>query len=191
MKINDILPLIKKNLSKERYEHSLRVIETAKKLAEIHRVDIDKVELASALHDYSKCEEETYLKQYIIDHNIDSDLLNYNKELWHSHVGAHYAQFTLGISDHSTLNAIKYHTTGRAHMDEIELVVFIADFIEPARKIPGIDIIRDMAKKDLHEAALLIFKASLPYLISLEAIVYPGTIEAYNDLIKLKGDKYL
>lgn len=188
MKINDVLHLVKKNLSKERYEHTLRVVETAKELADIHHVDIEKVKLASALHDYSKCEEESYLKQYIIDNKLDSDLLNYNQELWHSHVGAHYAQFTLGISDHSTLNAIKYHTTGRAQMDEIELVVFIADFIEPARRIPGIDVIRDMAKKDLHKAAILIFKASIPYLISIEAIVYPGTIEAYNDLIKFKGD---
>ena len=188
MEINEVLPKVKANLTKERYEHTLRVIETAKELAVIHDVDVKKVELASALHDYAKCEDESYLKQYIIDNNLDLDLLNYNQELWHSHVGGHFAQYKLNINDESTLNAIKYHTTGRADMDNIELVVFIADFIEPARKIPGIEEIRDKAKENLHEAALLIFKASIPYLISLGAIVYPGTLEAYNYLIKYKGD---
>lgn len=189
MKVNEILPKVKANLSKERYEHTLRVIQTAKELAKTHDVNVEKVEIASAIHDYAKCETESALKKYIINNKIDSDLLNYHHELWHAHVGAHFAEYTLGIKDRSTLNAIKYHTTGRARMDEVELVVFIADFIEPARQIPGVEIIRDAAKEDLHETALLIFKVSIPHLISLETIVYPGTIEAYNDLIKLKGDR--
>ncbi len=189
MKVNDILPKVEANLSKERYEHTLRVIQTAKELAEIHSVNIEKVEVASALHDYAKCEKESALKQYIIDNGLDSDLLNYHHELWHAHVAAHFAEHTLGINDRPIINAIKYHTTGRAGMNDVELVVFIADFIEPARQIPGIGIVRETAKEDLHEAALLVLKGSIPYLISLETIVYPGTIEAYNDLIKLKGDR--
>lgn len=188
MEVSEILSKVEKNVSKDRYDHTVRVMKTAIKLARIHDVNQKQVEIASALHDYSKCESENYLKNYIIDHHIDADLLNYNQELWHSHVGAHYAQYTLGIDDRSVLNAIKYHTTGRENMDQVELIVFIADFIEPGRKIPGIDKIREMAKQDLHEAALLIFKASIPYLVSLEAIVYPGTLDAYNYLIKLKGD---
>lgn len=189
MQVSDILPKVKANLSEERYQHTLRVIETAKELADIHGVDIEKVELASALHDYAKCEKESSLKEYIMENGLDSDLLNYHHELWHAHVAAHYAENILNVKDESILNAIKYHTTGRAGMDEVELVVFIADFIEPARQIPGIDIVRESAKTDIHEAALLVFKGTIPYLISLETIVYPGTIEAYNDLIKLKGDR--
>ena len=188
MEITKILSKVKKNVSKSRYDHTVRVMKTAIKLAEIHNINQQQVEIASALHDYSKCESEDDLKNYIIDHHIDADLLNYNQELWHSHVGAHYAQYTLGIDDRSILNAIKYHTTGRENMDQVELIVFIADFIEPERKIAGIDKIRKMAEQDLHEAALLIFKASIPYLVSLEAVVYPGTVDAYNYLIKLKGD---
>lgn len=189
MKVNEILPKVKANLSKERYEHTLRVIQTAKELAVIHGIDTEKVELASALHDYAKCEDELVLKQYIKKNCLDSDLLNYHYELWHAHVAAHFAEYTLKIKNKSILNAIKYHTTGRAGMDEIELVVFIADFIEPARQIPGVDEVRDSAKTDLHEAALLVFKGTIPYLINQEKVVYPGTVNAYNDIIKFKGDR--
>ena len=188
MKLNEILIEAKEKLTKDRYDHTLRVIETSEKLAVIHKVDIEKVTLASAMHDYSKCESKDYLENYIIDHKLDKDLLNYHYELWHSHVGADIAFSKFDIKDKSILNAIKYHTTGRAKMDNVELIVFISDFIEPNRKMPGVNKIREIANEDLAEAALLIFKTSIPYLIGLNAIVYPGTIEAYNDLIKLKGE---
>lgn len=189
MKINEILPKVKANLSNERYEHTLRVIQTAKKLAKIHGINVEKVELASALHDYAKCEDKLTLKQYIIDNNLDSDLLNYHHELWHGPVAAHFTEYTIGIRDKEVINAIKYHTTGRAHMGLVELTVFIADFIEPARQIPGIESVRHAAREDLNEAALLELKGTITHLVSKNATIYPGTIEAYNDLINLKGDR--
>lgn len=49
------------------------------------------------------------------------------------------------ITDDEILTAIAYHTTGRAQMTKTEKIVFIADYIEPERQIPGVEEIRDMA----------------------------------------------
>ena len=37
----------------------------------------------------------------------------------------------LGIDDEDILNAIRYHTTGRAGMSLLEKVIFTADFLLP------------------------------------------------------------
>src|SRR5699024_9836974 len=116
MKINEILRKEKDNLSNKRYKHTLKVIQTAKKLARIHGINSEKLELRSPRHDYAKCEEKLTLKQYIIDSNLDKNLLNYHHELWHGPVAAHFTEYTLGIKDKEVINAIKYPTTGRAHM---------------------------------------------------------------------------
>ena len=74
MEISEAKKLVKEKLPEKRYNHSLRVAETAVKLAEIYDGDKDKAELAGVLHDYCKyddlssmyqivrqCELETYL----------------------------------------------------------------------------------------------------------------------------------
>src|SRR5699024_12484533 len=102
-----------------------------------HGIKLDKIALASALHDYAKCEDKLALKQYIIDNNLDKNLLNYHHELLHGPVAAHFTEYTLGIKDKEVMIAINYHTTGRAHMGFVELTVFIADLMEPSRQIPS------------------------------------------------------
>lgn len=66
MDIAKILIEIERRLTKNRYEHTVRVMNTAESLAELHNGDKEKVLLASALHDYAKCDEKSSLKKIII-----------------------------------------------------------------------------------------------------------------------------
>ena len=54
VKIDLIKEDLKKNLKKSRYEHSLSVANTAKKLARIYGVDEDKAYVAGLVHDCAK-----------------------------------------------------------------------------------------------------------------------------------------
>lgn len=184
MDIAKILIEIERRLTKNRYEHTVRVMNTAESLAELHNGDKEKVLLASALHDYAKCDEKSSLKKIIIDKNLEQDVLNYHHELWHAHVGAYLAENEFRIKDIDVLNAIKYHTTGRPNMGLTELIVFVADYIEPARTMPGVDDVRKIAQTSLQLAALKILQSSIPYLISIDQLVYPETVYTYNDLLK-------
>src|SRR5690625_7468947 len=98
MKINEILRKVKDNLSNERYEHTLRVIQTAKKLAKIHGINVEKVELASAIHDYVKYEDKLTLKKYIIYINLYKNFIKYHFKYWNLLVNVYFYVSTLFIS---------------------------------------------------------------------------------------------
>ena len=73
--------------------------------------------------------------------------------LTHSFLGAKMAERDFGITDDDILNAIKYHTTGRAGMSLLEKIVYIADCIEPNREYySGLKEIRELAYVDIDKA---------------------------------------
>lgn len=183
MDIEEALATIKKALSTERYDHTVRVLDVAKRLVSHYDICKKDVELAVVFHDYAKEMNEDELKQYIIEYKIDENLLSYNRELWHGPVAAHIVQHQFGITNKSILNAIYYHTTGRANMDNVELTLFVADYIEPNRNFSGLEEVREIAYINLHEAALLTLKNTIPYLIKKGATIFPDTFHAYNDLV--------
>ena len=43
------------------------------------------------------------------------------------------------IEDEDILQAIKYHTTGRAGMSNLEKIIYISDMIEPSRQFFGVE----------------------------------------------------
>lgn len=176
--------IVKEQLTKDRYDHTLRVCDTAIELAELYGKDKYKIALASIFHDYAKCMNKDDLKNMIIDFNLPSQLLHYHHELWHGPVGAKLVEQKFQITDEEILNAIRYHTTGRAQMSQFELIVFISDYIEPGRNFPGLDEVRELAKVNLESAAHQALKNTIVYLLEKNALIYPDTLNAYNDLTK-------
>ncbi|MCP6368247.1 bis(5'-nucleosyl)-tetraphosphatase (symmetrical) YqeK, partial [Klebsiella pneumoniae] len=75
-------------------------------------------------------------------------------ELWHAPVGAFLVRNEVGITDKEVLDAIAYHTSGRPGMTLLEKIVYVADYIEPGRRFPGVDEVRELAKKDLNAALI-------------------------------------
>lgn len=183
MELKQALKKLEKVLSEARFKHTLRVLKVAEQLADHYEINKKQVQLATVFHDYAKEMDTTQLQKLINTYEIDSRLLKYNKELWHGPVASYMIQDKFNIHDQSVINAIYYHTTGRAKMDMVELTLFIADYIEPARDFPGLDEVREMAFQDLHEAAFLTLKNTIPYLIKQCATIFPDTFYAYNDLL--------
>src|SRR5690625_7942 len=172
--------LIKATLSQQRYEHSLRVKETAEILAARYEAPIDKVILASLLHDYAKGQTRDQLKAQIIDYNLSRDLLDYHHELWHGPVAAEIFRDKYGFEDEAVLQAIRYHTTGRAEMGLVEIIVFVADYIEPGRTIPGVEEVRKLAQDNIYLAAREAQRNTIIYLLKKNAIIHPDSFLAYN-----------
>ncbi len=54
-------------------------------------------------------------------------------------VAAKIVEDQLQITNEDVLNAIYYHTTGRANMSLVETIIFVADYIEPKRSFPGVE----------------------------------------------------
>ncbi|HLS22476.1 MAG TPA: bis(5'-nucleosyl)-tetraphosphatase (symmetrical) YqeK [Pseudogracilibacillus sp.] len=189
MDIEEMKRIVKANLSDKRYAHTLRVTKCALTLAERFDVAKEKVQIAALFHDYAKDESPEKLRQLIKDYHLPETLLQYHDELWHGPVAAKWLEQEKGITDQDILNAIYYHTTGRSEMSDVELVVFVADYIEPARDFPGVDTVRALAKKRLELAAYQALKQTITFLVSKEKMIHPNTFYAYNNLTKKVGVK--
>lgn len=185
MDIDQAIETIKTVLPNERVEHSIRVADVAIKLANCYHIDIEKIQLAAILHDYAKNHTSEEMRQWILNSALSKDLLFYHSAIWHGPVGALILKVKHGVHDRDILNAIHSHTTGRPHMSLFEKIIFVADYIEPARRFPGIDKIREVAFKQIDQATYMILQNMIQYLMSKEQTVYPSTFYAYNELTKI------
>lgn len=182
MKIDQAISLVKDKLPEKRFNHSLRVAETAVKLAEIYDGDKDKAELAGILHDYCKYDDLGSMYQIVTQNELDSNLLSYGSEILHGPVAAIIMNQQFNVTDEEVLLAIKNHTTGRAQMTKTEKLIFIADYIEPGRQTPGVEEIRDLAynQGSLDKTIYEISKRTVLYLINKDINVYDATIACLN-----------
>lgn len=174
---------VQEQMPEQRWMHTLGVLNTAIDLAERYGADVFKAKVAAIIHDVAKYWDADRQRQMIIDGGGDQDLLNYPMTLWHAEVAGIVATQQFGITDEDTLNAIKYHTTGRANMSLLEKVICLADIIEPGRNFEGVDTIRQKAKENLDSALLLAFDHTLHFLIARRQKLHPLTIMARNDLL--------
>ncbi|MFD1038548.1 bis(5'-nucleosyl)-tetraphosphatase (symmetrical) YqeK [Virgibacillus byunsanensis] len=183
MNKDEAILLVKPHLTKERFDHTLRVATTAEELAGKYNESKEKVELAAIFHDYAKYRPKEELRRRIIKSSLPKDLLHYHHELWHGPVGALLIEQEYGITDRLIQSAIRYHTTGKANMSKLDMIIFIADYMEPGRTFPGVDEVREIAQDDLIHACLMASRNTIQHLMNKNASVYPDTFYTYNDLI--------
>ena len=146
--------LARSRLSEKRYEHTLRVADTAEDVALTHDLDADRARLAALLHDAAReMGPEEFL--YLADkwHLQVGDPERQSPKLLHGPVAAELAKRELGVVDEEVLEAIRAHTTGRPGMGPLALVLYVADKIEPARDYPSVGRLRRLTGKDLNGAA--------------------------------------
>ncbi|HPJ02841.1 MAG TPA: nicotinate-nucleotide adenylyltransferase [Candidatus Limiplasma sp.] len=180
-------------LSDDRLLHSMAVASTAHHLAVIYSLPADACELAGLLHDCAKCMDLGTLRQIAQEHKLKlSDTEMRSNGLLHGPVGAVIAKEQFGVRDPAVLGAISAHTTGYAGMEDFDMVVFLADKIEPYRNhIDGLDVIRTQAQKDLHGATYRMLLHSREYLLKTHRLLHPDTdktIAWMRDRIHTKGE---
>ena len=167
MNVTEAKEKIKNTLSEKRYAHTIRVVETSERLGQQYgEENKEDIKLAAMLHDYAKCFTVETLKKDIKKYNLPTTLLNYHHELWHGPVAAAIMEQDYGIKNKDILNAVYFHTTGRAGMTTLEYIIFVADYIEPGRQFPGVDSVRELAKTDIILAAKSANKNTITHLMS-------------------------
>lgn len=180
------LAKLKDHIGEKRYQHSLRVYEMAKKLNTLG-LDGEKVKKASLFHDCAKYNERIYYEKYKDKYGLSEKIFE-SPSVSHAFLGAIVAKEEYNINNEEILGAIKYHTTGRAGMTDLEKLVFLADGVEEGRNYPGVDQIREAAFESLDKGLLMSLDHTLKFLIDKKAPIYPLTIETRNYLIKEKNE---
>lgn len=184
MSHKDYKAVIKPFLSEKRYRHSLAVAEEAVHLAKKYGADEEKAYTAGILHDIMKdMPPEEQLKRMTRYDIVLTEVERSGQKLWHAMLGATYVEQELHIEDQDILNAIRYHTTGRAHMTLLEKVLFVADFTSSDRDYPGVEEIRKAARKSLLAAMLSGMTYTIQDLAERRLAIHPDTIAAYNEAV--------
>lgn len=182
--MNEQIERIKKDLkellSDYRYEHSLRVGETAKELARIYQIDEEKAYLAGIIHDIAKeFTKEENVK--IMERNGKHLDINSTPRINHALVGAVYAKEKYHLGE-DIIHAISSHTIGDIPMSTLDKIVFIADKIEPGKNYPKIEKERQLAKENLDKAIILCMENNHQKLRKENKKVALKSIEVLNNL---------
>ncbi|MCH5280227.1 MAG: bis(5'-nucleosyl)-tetraphosphatase (symmetrical) YqeK [Lachnospiraceae bacterium] len=173
---------LKKELDKKRYVHTMGVAYTALNLAMAHGEDLGSAYLAGLLHDNAKCLSSKEKLSLCKKHGIKpNEAEAENPDLLHAKLGAALAKDRFEIEDGAVLSAICYHTTGKPDMSTLEKIVYIADYMEPNRRmLPGLPEIRGMAFKDLDQTMTKILENTLSHLKNKKIMIDPLTQETWD-----------
>lgn len=176
---------IRQNLSPQRYEHSLRVVETALKMASKLGLNQKQVYLAALMHDYAKDMPGELLLDIAKKRGlVTCDVEEVQPDLLHGTVGAWFCEHVLGIQDNEVLRAIRYHTTGNIDMSRLEVVIYLADLIEPGRNYEGVKDLHVLCQQDLDAGLLFAYDATIKYVLKKKMLIHPLTVEARNWLLQ-------
>ena len=183
MTIEEIRALLEKSLPPKRYQHSMRVYETALALGKRHHAEEAKVALAALLHD---CGREIPVKESVEKaraFGLPVDFIEAGQPvLLHAKIGACLATQKYGVTDPEVLEAIRCHTTGAETLSLTARIVFLADMLEPGRRFPGVEELRRLAREDLEQAMFTAYRDTICYLLEAGALIHPAAIAGYNRL---------
>jgi predicted HD superfamily hydrolase involved in NAD metabolism len=156
----DVVAPLLERLPRGLYTHVARVVAEVDRLAPVHGVDYDRAIFAAWAHDVARAMSDDDLLARARDSGID--VLDIEQEapvLLHGPVGAEMLRRELKIDDEEVLNATRYHTTGRPGMSSFEMLILVADKVEPA-KLTDEEIrrARAVATEDLKAAAKAFYR---------------------------------
>ena len=168
------------DLSRGRLLHSLNVALLAARYASIFCADPDAAVIAGLLHDCAK-ELPIGRQAEMARQTVDGDLPE--KALLHAPAGVAYARERYGITDQLILDAIRYHTTGREEMTDLEKIIYLADKLEPARDYEDLTELREIALIDLDTAVIACLEAVKSSFERKNAAFHPDSSRALSSLI--------
>lgn len=181
---------VKEVLTEDRFEHTLGVMYTAESLAMRYGTDMTQAAVAGLLHDCAKCIPNAQKIKMCRKNGIEiTEMEEANPSLLHAKLGAYLAKSVYGVTDPEILSAISCHTTGKPDMSMLDMIIYMADYIEPNRdKAPNLKEIRKKTFENIEEALYQVLESTLTYLSDRPEMIDPTTKISY-DFYKWKLQK--
>lgn len=176
----------------KRLAHSLSVADTAERLASVYDVDPFRARAAGLLHDWDKVLSHDQVIARAVELGLDMGVdLALVQPLLHGIVAARELPSVYPELPPEVFQAIERHTTGARDMSPLDMVIFVADGIEPLRKGSiGIDETRALVgKAPLADVYWNAFVGGVVYVIDGGRYLYPGTLDIYNDHVLNRNEK--
>ena len=160
-------------LKPSRVKHVLGCRDTAAALAEKWGANVTDAARAGLLHDITKALDGPLQLTLCQEYGtiLDDFSKRYPKTL-HALTGSLVAERIFG-ENKAVVSAIRSHTTGKAGMNLLEKIIYVADYMEPNRDFPGVERLRQLAFTDMDAALKLGLEYTLEHLKRQGAEVSP------------------
>jgi len=180
LSLEELESVVIRLLHPKRVAHVLGCREAAVSLAQRWGADETDAARAALLHDITKALDGPLQLTLCSEYGIILDEFSrkYPKTL-HALTGAYVAKRIFGENE-AVVDAIFSHTTGKAQMNTLQMIIYIADYMEPNRDFPGVEELRKLAYEDLYKALELGLNMTLQHLARQENEVSPASKEALD-----------
>ena len=186
------------HINPKRYAHCLSVAKTAAYMAFVYThaqnvqvtdpsLSVDNAYIAGLLHDWDKnlSPQEQIAKARRYGITLEgADEQTY--QLLHGMTAARELKERYPMLSDEILHAIYYHTVACEAMNTLDMVVFVADGIEPNRtSVPAIERTRAQVGKDsMRDVFINAFTSGIIYVLETKRYVYPPSIALYNSFVQ-------
>ena len=165
-------------LKPNRVAHVLGCRAAAVALAKRWGADVTDAARAGLLHDITKALNGDLQLTLCNAYGIILDAFSKeNPKTLHALTGSLVAERIFGEAP-EIVSAIRSHTTGKAGMNTLEKIIYVADYMEPNRDFPGVARLRELAFSDIDAALKLGLEMTLEHLKRQGAEVSPASREA-------------
>lgn len=176
--MEELEKIVVRLLDPGRVNHVLGCRNTAVALARRWGADTEDAARAGILHDITKAiDGPLQLTLCAAYGKILSDFSRKYPKTLHALTGSLVAQRIFGENE-QVVQAICFHTTGRADMTLLEKIIYVADYMEPGRDFPGVERLRELADTNLDGAVKLGLEMTLEHLKDQGAEVSPESRDA-------------
>jgi predicted HD superfamily hydrolase involved in NAD metabolism len=156
--------------------HLAAVERLAVSLARRHGLDPARAALAARLHDWLKPLPPARLEAMLRARRVPSaSTARLDPPIRHGPAAAQAARRLLGVSDRGVLEAVRWHTTGRAGGGPLLRLLWVADFAAADRRHPEAARARRLARRSLAAAARYVVACKLAWLAETGRAAHPAT----------------
>jgi predicted HD superfamily hydrolase involved in NAD metabolism len=177
-------------LNDYRFLHSICVADTAVSMAECYHADKAQARIAGLLHDWDKnlSDEELLerMEQFEIEPlNRQEDMAN----LLHARTGAVAVSQEFPELPSAVIQAISRHTSAATDMSDLDMIIYVADMIEPLRSLGNLTVLRALVGRvPLQTLFFKAYEATMMHLISRNRFIHPDSIDVWNTYVALERE---
>jgi predicted HD superfamily hydrolase involved in NAD metabolism len=182
-----VLRYIRSELHPELAQHLISTRDFVLDINRIQQLGLseDQVAMAGVCHDLSRLDEPELIVRDLVSRGINPDDFGFVAPiLLHGVLSAEIAKERFGVTDEAVLDAIRWHATGREKMSLLEVLIYVADKVEPRRNYPGVEELRGMVKENVMDAFPKVISSVIKWVVAQSLPLDYNSVAAYNRAIR-------
>jgi nicotinate-nucleotide adenylyltransferase len=170
-------------LSAKRFNHTIRVAQTARSLCKKYMLNEHLGYFAGLGHDLCKELTDEAILTMVTEAGRSLSSIEQDKPgLLHGWAASRVLERDFGVQDETVLEAVEHHTFGKTGMGPLAKVIFVADKIEPGRAYVNKEYLEKLRNLTLDELTLTVLEENIEHLVHKGKRVAGESFELLEEL---------